>query len=73
MILPTKHIPMDRALLTVGGTILTELSEPLTVSTLWARLRTNEVPYQTYTLALSFLYLIGSIDLQGDVIARCRS
>ena len=35
MILPSKHLPQDRALLTVGGHVLTFLARPKTVSALW--------------------------------------
>lgn len=35
MILPSKHLPQDRALLTVGAHVLTFLAHPKTVSALW--------------------------------------
>jgi hypothetical protein len=35
MILPTKHLSEDRALLTVGGQLLGLLEKPKTVSVLW--------------------------------------
>lgn len=39
MILPTKHISQDEALIGVGATLLGHLSTPVTVSGLWERLR----------------------------------
>jgi hypothetical protein len=73
MILPSKHVPAERALLTLGARMLRELAEPLTVSTLWARIRDSDGgSYQSYTLALSFLYAISAIELNGDLIARSR-
>ncbi len=74
MILPSKHVPVERALLTLGARMLRELSSPLTVSTLWARTRDVEgISYQSYTLALSFLYAISAIEMSGDLIVRSQS
>ena len=42
MILPSKHLPQDRALLTVGGHVLTFLARPKTVSALWEELNRHE-------------------------------
>lgn len=42
MILPSKHLQQDRALLTVGGHILTYLVWPKTVSALWEELNKHE-------------------------------
>ena len=38
MILPSKHLSQDRALLTVGAAILQNLSRPATVSALWEKM-----------------------------------
>ncbi len=74
MILPSKHVPAERALLTLGARMLRELSEPLTVSTLWARIRGMEgISYRSYTLALSFLYAISAIEMSGELIGRSQS
>lgn len=42
MILPSKHLPQDRALLTVGGHVLTFLARPKTVSALWEELNQQD-------------------------------
>ena len=39
MLLPTKGIDVDRALLSVGGTLISLLETPTTVSGLWERFR----------------------------------
>lgn len=39
MILPTKHLREDRALITVGAELLKLLDEPKTVSHLWDEVR----------------------------------
>ncbi|MDR1871101.1 MAG: hypothetical protein LBS60_04095 [Deltaproteobacteria bacterium] len=78
MILPTKHIRPDRALLSVGSKILETLSQPMTVSRLWdetrayysQRVPSSSLGYQWFILALDLLYIIGAIDLERDLIKR---
>ncbi|MFF8448623.1 ABC-three component system middle component 6 [Streptomyces leeuwenhoekii] len=69
MILPTKGIAPDRALLTVGAQIIRELDEPSTVSGLWhlVRLRRSQDEHSTpltfdwFVLALDLLFTVGAI------------
>lgn len=80
MILPSKHLSQDRALLTVGGHILTFLAQPKTVSALWEELNKQSdgisatiprrVTYDWFLLALNLLYAFGSIDLENGLVAR---
>ncbi len=72
MILPTKHIPQNEALLGVGATVLAHLQEPATVSSLWERLRTepNIGTFERFVLASNLLYMIGAIDLKNGLIVR---
>ena len=80
MILPSKHLPRDRALLTVGGQILVFLARPKTVSALWEELNRSDgslaavcprkITYDWFLLALDFLYVLGIIDLESGLIAR---
>lgn len=80
MILPSKHLPQDRALLTVGGHVLTFLSRPKTVSALWEELnrqdqgmvtiRPRRITYDWFVLALDLLYSLGTIDLENGLVAR---
>lgn len=39
MILPTKHVRPDRALVAVGAEVLTILKRPMTMSRLWDEMR----------------------------------
>jgi hypothetical protein len=71
MILPTKHLSEDRALLAVGAEILRLLNEPKTVSRVWDELKrkgppsaTSSVTYDWFVLALDLLYAINAIDLE---------
>lgn len=77
MILPTKHLSQDRALLTVGARLLVHLSRPKTVSALWEEIsrpastgngRKPALRYDAYVLTLDLLFLIGAIELQDGLL-----
>lgn len=79
MILPTKHISQDRALLTVGARLLLYLSQPMTVSALWeavsrsSRAKDSKKPplrYDAYVLTLDLLFLMGAIELGDGLLSR---
>jgi hypothetical protein len=76
MILPTKHIPQDRSLLGVGGTILALLSErDATVSSIWegiqeSRLETGRVSFDWFILSLDLIFAMGSVRLDRGVLKR---
>lgn len=79
MILPSKHIAVERSLLGVGGQILSRLQEPKTTSRLWDEIRDTDssedkpVPYDWFILALSFLYTIDAIEFHKGRIRRRSS
>ncbi len=82
MILPSKHLPYDRALLTIGCRILKLLSHPKTVSALWATLNKDDMPskqslprmgYDWFVLSLDLLYLFEAIDVVDGLISRRQS
>lgn len=80
MILPSKHLPQDRALLTVGGHVLTFLAHPKTVSALWEELNRptdivaatlpRRITYDWFLLALDLLFALGIIELVDGLVAR---
>jgi len=75
MILPTKGIAPDKALLSIGAFILHELVEPKTVSRLWADLRRVEegppdLTFDWFVLALDLLYLMGALEYLGGRVVR---
>ncbi|HUZ47227.1 MAG TPA: ABC-three component system middle component 6 [Terriglobia bacterium] len=73
MVLPDKHLPLDRTLLSVGGEILRILSDrPRSVSSAWEELRTlnNRLSFEQFTLAASFLFLLGAVDIDGGNLQR---
>ncbi|MCP5473455.1 MAG: hypothetical protein H7A19_01255 [Rhodanobacteraceae bacterium] len=79
MILPSKHLPQDRALLTVGAHVLAYLANPKTVSALWEELNRDDaglavtprrITYEWFLLALDLLYALGAIELESGLVAR---
>ncbi len=77
MILPSKHLSQDRALLTVGARVLQRLSQPKTVSALWEELsritvgrKTSPLRYDSFVLALDLLFLMGAIELEEGLLSR---
>lgn len=80
MILPTKHLAQDRALLTVGARILPSLEHPMTVSALWEQLSRdstsltspNPLRYDAFVLALDLLFLMGTVQLSDGLLKRAK-
>ena len=79
MIVPSKHLHHDRALLTVGAEVLKCLDRPKTVSALWEEFcratgsaleATPRITYEWFVLALDLLYAIGAINLRSGLVAR---
>lgn len=70
MILPTKRLSQDRALLYVGGEILGLLGEPKTVSRVWdelkraraARGEAAALTYDWFVLALDLLFAVRAVE-----------
>jgi len=82
MILPTKHIPQNRALLTVGSYILKQLDKQKTVSALWEEIiaeYNNEqnanpgISYDWFVLALDLLFAIEAIEIKNGLLYRKAS
>ncbi len=81
MILPTKHIRPERALLAVGGEVLGCLREPMTVSRLWDELRGRRgeageaapINYDWFVLALDLLYIVRAVEFDRGLIRKATS
>lgn len=80
MILPTKHIRPDRALIGVGAEVLGVLEQPMTMSKLWDEIRSRRsahmsnpvIDYRWFVLALDLLYTIGAVDFKGGLISKAK-
>lgn len=75
MILPDKNIKLEYSLLSCGATLLTEITEPQTLSLLWDKVKNHEalVSYEKFLLTLDYLYMINAITLKDGMIARCKN
>lgn len=81
MLLPTKGITPERALLTVGAELLHLLDSPATVSGLWERFthqmslrqKSNNITFDWFSLSLSMLFTIRAINWdEKDRLVKCN-
>lgn len=74
MILPNKHIELDQSLLGVGAVILRHLDKPRSITGLWREINTHLgiSTFERFTIALDFLYAIGAIQFEDDLLQRQR-
>lgn len=77
MLLPTKGVSSERALMTIGSEILEELRDPMSVSALWERFSSREpsphvhrITFDWFTLALSALYAMRLVDASDNGFIR---
>ena len=78
MILPTKRLGPERAMLTIGAEMLGLLTEPKTVSRLWDELghimrersSTRIANYDWFVLTLDLLYMLGTVEMDHGKIRR---
>jgi hypothetical protein len=83
MILPSKHLPAERALLTIGARLLAHLERPMTISALWqemqkarsdaakhAKDQAASLGFDWFILALDLLYLLGAVHLRDGLLVR---
>jgi len=79
VILPSKHLSQERALLSVGARVLQQLQEPMTVSALWEEFprfgkenarSSTPMSYDGFVLALDLLFLMGTVELKDGLLAR---
>ena len=81
MILPTKHIRPNRALLAVGADMLRCMREPMTVSRLWDEVRTYRadrsiaapINYDWFVLALDLLFLMKAVTFERGLLQKAGS
>lgn len=81
MILPTKHIRPERALLTIGAEILGCLREPMTVSRVWDEFCNHQskmpersaITYDWFVLALDLLFIVRAVDFESGLLRKAVS
>ena len=76
MILPSKHLGTDKALLFVGARILRRLDRSKTVSQLWSevakrnRLGDRPPTFDWFMLALDLLFLTGAVEVDRGLLTK---
>ena len=72
MILPSKHISQNQALIGVGAVLLKAIDKPQTVTSLWEAVRENASigTFERFVLALDMLYITEAVTLQSGLIAK---
>lgn len=72
MILPTKHLPLDRSLLMGAATVLGALSVPSTVSATWERVRETRsiTSFDRFVLSLDLLRALDLVKLDAGRLVR---
>ncbi len=81
MIVPTKSIGQDLALLTVGAQIIQQLDQPATVNAAWDRVLAvresiaapSALPFWWFALALDLLFAMEIIELHGGQLVRVNA
>lgn len=72
MILPSKHISEEQALLGLGAVLLGAIVRPQTVTSLWDQVRVHHAvgTFERFVLALDMLYITGIVRLSNGMIER---
>lgn len=77
MLMPTKHIKTENALIGVGGEVLALLEDEKTVSRLFfdlqERRRVSElstIQFDWFLLTIDFLYTVGAIRFEDGVLKK---
>jgi hypothetical protein len=72
MILPDKHLSIERSLVSLGVVVLEQLRQPRSVSALWESVRQSPGigTFHQFTLAVTFLFTIGAVSFVDDLLYR---
>lgn len=77
MLMPTKHIKTENALIGLGAEILSELTYAKPVSTLFHNIQLQRhdkqsatIHFDWFLLAVDFLYIIGAVDFKDGLIEK---
>lgn len=74
MIHPTKHMSAEETLLGAGAVIFSEISQPRTVTGLWETVREAKAvgTFERFVLALTMLYSLRVVGLEGGLVVKRR-
>lgn len=78
MLLPSKFVQADQALISLGGQILLQLDKPRAIPDVWSNLNQwredrgmlSFVPFWWFSLALDVIFSIGVIEITDGQLRR---
>ena len=72
MIMPSKYVREEEAIIGVGNILLQHIKGSINISSLWENVKTNHavVTFDRFVIALDFLYILGIIDIKQNDIMR---
>lgn len=72
MIMPSKYLREDEALIGVSALILPLLENDGNLSSLWEKAKNFEAVgnYERFILALDFLFILGIVDIDNNKVVR---
>lgn len=77
MILPTKHLSLNKSLLGIGADVLRILDQPMSVSRLWDELKqvrsrseSLRISFDWFILTLDLLFVVGAVEYQRGRVTR---
>jgi hypothetical protein len=72
MILPSKHINLSNCVLNISAILLSRLTIPTTVTSLWDETRfiPEIMTFDRFIVGLDLLYLLGLIDFSNGLLMR---
>ncbi|WP_411156499.1 ABC-three component system middle component 6 [Nocardia abscessus] len=75
MLLPDKYVTLERSLLGQAAALLDKRSDNQTISELWAATSTSDEgwSFSRFALALSLLYGLGAVEVEGGILKWSRT
>lgn len=72
MIMPSKYLREDEALIGVGAALLQKINGRTNLSNLWEETKNNSATgnFERFTLALDLLFLLGLVDVSDNEVVR---
>lgn len=71
MILPDKYLSLQNSLIYLGGKLLGQIDDGLTISSLWdIHRKLGGMPFNLFVLTLDYLFLIQAIEYKDGVVRK---
>lgn len=75
MIKPDKNIKLSYSLIGVGALVLTQIATPITISSLWQKIRHYEeiANFEKFVLTLDFLFMCNLVKFENGLLVRIKN